>query len=462
MSAFGNPQTQLAFSMVENRGVYALLLGSGLSRTAEIPTGWEITLDLVRRMAAANGVENQDDWAAWYRENEGGEPDYSKLLEVVAPSASERQSILRSYIEPDDDERTEGKKLPTPAHHAIAKLVQGGFVKVIVTTNFDKLTENALRDVGIEPTVIHSLDSLSGAQPLVHSRCYIVKLHGDYMDARILNTEAELAGYPLEYNVLLDRILDDFGLVVCGWSGDWDEALRAAITRAPNRRYPLYWATRGELKGKAKELCDLRKGSQLQISGADEFFTDLAEQVEAVERSQKHNPIGVAQKVDRAKKYVAQSEHRINLAELLGSEVDHIVGLMGSEGMSLRGNYTAEEFSRRVAVFESASEGLCKICGVIGRWGSAQDTQLVVDAAMALHEAGTSVESGLVAYSRLRVYPAALLFQAYTLGLVRARKWEELYGFQRWSREFGPLVKMDCLISEMIQNDEEKEPRARV
>lgn len=150
MSAFGNPQTQLAFSMVENRGVNALLLGSGLSRTAEIATGWEITLDLVRRMAAASGVENQDDWAAWYRENEGGEPDYSKLLEVVAPSVSERQSILRSYIEPDDDERTEGKKLPTPAHHAIAKLVQGGFIKVIVTTNFDKLTENALRDVGID------------------------------------------------------------------------------------------------------------------------------------------------------------------------------------------------------------------------------------------------------------------------------------------------------------------------
>ena len=27
--------------MVENPGVYALLLGSGISRSAEIPTGWE-------------------------------------------------------------------------------------------------------------------------------------------------------------------------------------------------------------------------------------------------------------------------------------------------------------------------------------------------------------------------------------------------------------------------------------
>lgn len=33
---------------------------------------------------------------------------------------------------------------------------------------------------------------------------------------------------------------------------------------------------------------------------------------------------------------------------------------------------------------------------------------------------------------------------------------------QRWSQEFGPVVKMDFLMSEMIHNDEEKKPRARI
>jgi hypothetical protein len=42
-----DPLTALAFSIYENKGVYCLLLGSGFSRPAEIPTGWEITLDLV-------------------------------------------------------------------------------------------------------------------------------------------------------------------------------------------------------------------------------------------------------------------------------------------------------------------------------------------------------------------------------------------------------------------------------
>jgi hypothetical protein len=45
-----DPLHALAFSVYENPGVYCVLLGSGASRAAEIPTGWEVTLDLVRRV----------------------------------------------------------------------------------------------------------------------------------------------------------------------------------------------------------------------------------------------------------------------------------------------------------------------------------------------------------------------------------------------------------------------------
>ena len=239
-----DPITQLAFSVYENKGVFAVLLGSGLSRSAEIPTGWEITLDLVRRVAAAQGVTEQSDWAKWYREKTGQEPNYSVLLEEIASSPDERRAILHRYIEPDAQDREEGRKTPTKAHHAIAHLVRAGYVRVIVTTNFDRLMENALREQGVEPTVVASADALAGAEPLTHSRCYVLKLHGDYKDARILNTDQELSAYPDGYNRLLDRIFDEHGLIICGWSGEWDHALRAAFLRAPNRRYPVYWAAR--------------------------------------------------------------------------------------------------------------------------------------------------------------------------------------------------------------------------
>jgi len=38
----------LTFSVRNNPGVYALLIGSGVSRGAEIPTGWDIIQDLIR------------------------------------------------------------------------------------------------------------------------------------------------------------------------------------------------------------------------------------------------------------------------------------------------------------------------------------------------------------------------------------------------------------------------------
>ena len=60
-----DPITALAFSVYENKGVYALLLGSGVSRAAYIPTGWEVTLDLIKRVAALEGVTGQPDWAKW-------------------------------------------------------------------------------------------------------------------------------------------------------------------------------------------------------------------------------------------------------------------------------------------------------------------------------------------------------------------------------------------------------------
>ena len=47
-----DPLHSLAFSMQANRGVYAVLMGSGISKAAGIPTGWDVTLDLVRKLAA--------------------------------------------------------------------------------------------------------------------------------------------------------------------------------------------------------------------------------------------------------------------------------------------------------------------------------------------------------------------------------------------------------------------------
>jgi hypothetical protein len=422
-----DPLTQIAFSVYENKGVFALLLGSGLSRAAQIPTGWEITLDLIRRVALAQGVEDQPDWAAWYRGQTGQEPDYSALLEELAASPEERRSILHSYIEPTEEDREEGKKIPTAAHYAIADLVRSGYIRVIVTTNFDRLMENALRERGIEPTVVASADALTGAEPITHTACYILKLHGDYKDARILNTEAELGGYPAQYNTLLDRILDEHGLIVCGWSGDWDHALRAAFLRAPNRRYSVYWAARGEIGDGAQQLIDHRRAHIVPITDADSFFSALHQRVQTLEQTQRQNPLSIDILVNSVKRFLAKPEYRIQLDELFAQETDRILSRLNSADFSPQGPWDQSEFRARVKRYEALSEKLASMAGVLGRWGDDSELPLVLDIIRVLYADAEKIGAGLVVYLGLRSYPAVLMFTAYGLGLTRAGRWSALH-----------------------------------
>lgn len=62
--------------------------------------------------------------------NGSGDLGYSSLLAAIAPTAAARQGILRSYFIPSDEERNQGIKVPSPAHHAIAQLVKHEIVRV--------------------------------------------------------------------------------------------------------------------------------------------------------------------------------------------------------------------------------------------------------------------------------------------------------------------------------------------
>jgi hypothetical protein len=410
-----DPQTQLAFSIYENKGIFAVLLGSGLSRAAEIPTGWEITLDIVRRVALAQGVGEQPDWAEWHRNQTGEEPSYSALLEELASSPEERRSILHSYIEPTEEDRQEGRKVPTTAHHAIAALVRGGYIRVILTTNFDRLLENALREAGVEPTVVASVDALTGAEPITHTACYILKLHGDYKDARILNTDTGLSGYPAAYDGLLDRILDEHGLIVCGWSGEWDHALRAAFLRAPNRRYSVFWATRGRLGDRAQELIDHRRAHVVSIADADRFFSMLHQRVETLEQSQRQNPLSIDLLVASAKRFSAKREYRIQLADLVTQETERVLEQLDAPSFSAQGPWDQQVFRSRVRKYESITEPLASAVGVLGRWGDDNELPIMLDIIRSLYAHAEKVGSGLQLYLNLRSYPAVLVFTAYGL-----------------------------------------------
>lgn len=444
MDQFGeDPLTKLAFTIQANKGVYALLLGSGISLSSGIKTGWGITCDLIARYAVGCDEKEpdfEDDqgrdqyWAAWYVDKYKKQPDYSDLLEKLGNTEAERQSIIKAYIEPSSEDIAQGKKAPTKAHHAIAKLVKDGFIKVIITTNFDRLLEQALHQVGITPTVINSTDDLLGQDPLDHSHCYLMKVHGDYKDHRIKNTIGELSEYPDEYKELLKRIFNDYGLIVCGWSAAWDIALKNTIRSASNRRYSLFWASYGELGEDASQIVEERKGNVIptnknKIGGADGFFTKLQEKVEQIEKLSLRRPRTEALILSTLKDYLSEPEkNRIRIDDLFKE-------VLTTQLLEFKKFHKHEWITRdwedKFSICEARTKILAKMVCIVGVYGTqrADEVDFVCSIIQAICDKLRNTNSnGPYQNDHTNLaYPAYLLFAIYGITLTESKRWKELH-----------------------------------
>lgn len=321
-----DPRVALATGMHAQPGVYALLLGSGVSTGAGIPTGWGVVAELTRRVAAASGeAPDGDDFDVekWWGQRFDRPLGYSSLLEELAATPGARRALLASFFEPSDEDRQEGRRVPGPAHKAVASLVARGSVRVILTTNFDRLTEQALEADGILPQVIASPAAVAGMEPLPHARCTVVKLHGDYATLDQLNTADELSEYATATNELLTRVLDEYGLIVCGWSGEWDHALVAALESTRVRRYPLYWSSYGPLSDAAKRLVGHHRAQVIHGMSADRFFPDLVGRIEAID-TLAAPPLSRLMAVAQLKRYVPSASKHILLRDLLAAHVERV------------------------------------------------------------------------------------------------------------------------------------------
>ena len=404
--------------MQANPGVYAVLAGSGVSRAAQIPTGWEITLDLVRRLAAQRGEECAPDPEQWYRTSFNTEPDYSGLLGELCQTPTERQQLLRGYMEPNAEEREEGIKRPTAAHHAIAALAARGFVRVIITTNFDRLLETALDSADVNPVVLSRPDQLEGALPLIHTHCCVVKLHGDYRDPEIRNTRAELEAYDQRFDRLLDRIFDEFGLVVCGWSAAWDVALRNALFRARSRRFTTFWASQRDDEEHAQQLIDHRRGERIRITDADGFFRGLQDRVESLHEFARPHPVSTEAAVASLRRYLSEPRYRIRMSDLVDGVVEQVVESVSGKALGANPRPAREPVTARVRGYEAACSTLLALAPVAGYWAEEQHTHLWQRALSRLGTAGPS--HGYEIWIGLGRYPAALLLYSLGLGAVAA------------------------------------------
>lgn len=337
--------TTLAFSMYCNKGSFALLLGSGISRSAGIPSGWEVENELIRQLAAAKEVKGIENWHEWYKQEYGVDATYTSLLGQLIKTSTERLQLMRSYFEPTEQDNQIGNKKPTKAHKAIAKLAKKGYIRVIITTNFDRLCEQSFDEEEVHYQTIYNENDIAGITPLVHTRdVVLLKINGDYKDCRFRNTSDELSDYPATLKKYITRILEDFGLVTCGWSAKWDKGLVDIINESPVSRYNSFFTYVNKVEAEMSALAGNRKGETMCINDADTFFTELYEQITALELNDINRNLTDDLMKKRITTYLTSEEHNIEYSELIQSMRDTTYKII-SEKAHYNFTLTPETFS---------------------------------------------------------------------------------------------------------------------
>lgn len=415
----------LATSMHAQPGVYALLLGSGVSTSAGVPTGWGVVTELVRRVAAVEDPASVEDAASdpekWWHDHHGEPIGYSSVLEALAPTPAARQGLLADFFEPSDEEREQGIKTPGRGHLAVAELIKRGAVKVVVTTNFDRLMEQALDAVGIAPQVIARPEAVNGMKPLPHAQATVIKVHGDYLDLGSRNTPAELDHYAEEWVTLLARVFDEYGLIVSGWSAEWDTALVRLIESTPNRRYPLYWDARSGKGVNAQKLLAARSGQIVPAAGADEMFSELSSALESLDRLAEA-PLTTAMAVARLKRHLPDPVRRIDLHDLVMEATDKVVEGVKDQPLSID-TLDGAALQGVLAAHRERTRQLCALL-VAGVWHDLKGDhdRLWMDVLERLLDAGTTSRVGVSiqqVLAQARLYSALLVHTAVGVAATR-------------------------------------------
>ncbi|MEI6514210.1 MAG: SIR2 family protein [bacterium] len=429
--------TNLAFSVYSKKSEYALLIGSGVSQSAGILTGWGITLDLIRRVAIQDKTDCGTDPADWWERKTGEEANYSKVLEYLSRTRHGRQSILKEYFEPTEQEREQGRKVPQLAHRAIARLASMGHVRVIITTNFDRLIEKALEELNINPIVISTVAAASGAVHFGAQECYVIKPNGDYMDSRIKNTDEELRKYSAGMKRQLGRVLNEYNLIVCGWSSTYDEALREAFQRRGHTRFDTFWTKVNGITSEAEQLVRQTGAIITNPTGADDFFVSLADRVEALTTYEARHPITTPMAVAMLKRQLGAGGDTVIAHDLVIQETERVRELVSRERFPIDEEHATEfnprEEAEYLAKCQQRKVEYRKICDTLialvstgcyhGTAEKARIWQECLDRLAALSESTGNPQNAL---RQLELYPALLILYAGGIAAMAADRYDNL------------------------------------
>ena len=273
------------------------LLGAGASRASNIKTAGDMIWDFKARLyrsakkVPASAVADLSDvriqeilqkycdgtskfpvqWA---------EDEYAEYFEATYPEAQDRRRYISDMIR--------GAK-PSYGHMALAHLMKRDRTRIVWTTNFDRVIEDAVSSVWGTTSEL-TVGALGEPERIATAYAQqtwpiYAKLHGDFQSENLKNTSDELASQDERMRDVLLDTCRNMGLAVSGYSGR-DASIMAVLREAINdgKGFPngLFWFVR-ETDHLYQGLLDLMSDAKsagidacfVKAESFDELFSDI-------------------------------------------------------------------------------------------------------------------------------------------------------------------------------------------
>jgi hypothetical protein len=212
---------------------------------------------------------------------------------IPGPDIGDRFSELWAKSSPDDREiflKPYLDRKPSRGYAQLAELMRQGFIREIITFNFDNLVEAALIEAGLrEPfdyKVIvrgdHADDKVVSMMAAREPAIKVLKLHGSLRGANtFLFSQEEMSGYPEEIEALVQR-LTGANVIVCGY-GFADICVVRAFS---NTGESIHCVNPSGAPMNLKSFLRRRQSSDNTVDGEDgrfdEFFQQLRDELSKV------------------------------------------------------------------------------------------------------------------------------------------------------------------------------------
>jgi len=230
-------------------------LGAGASRSANMPSATDIIWDLKRRYYCQkenreitdNDLSNshvKDTIQSYFTSLDAPEiwskNEYSYYFDLVLGSDENlHQRYLEEILHKSKISLTSGSKI-------LASLMYQGLARIVYTTNFDHVLENAYSYMTQENLHSFNLEGAYAVNDALNSEEFPIyaKMHGDFKYTKLKNLPEHLIENDKKIEESLVNTFTRFGMIVCGYSGR-DENVMNAFNRILEQNNPfpngIYW-----------------------------------------------------------------------------------------------------------------------------------------------------------------------------------------------------------------------------